>query len=147
MKKVLVALLAAGVVSLFGVSSVRAEDTMDHSIVKVPFSFIVGNKLLPAGTYRIEAESDAPTTLVIQSTGRTSATAFAETDWAGDQPSFTSQKVRVQFKNYDGRYFLSQVVMPGEDARVIPLTERSAEHSLTALNLMPTQFSHRGGSK
>ena len=55
MKKITVAVLAiVGVVLAAG--SARAE-SRNEVRVEVPFAFVVGDKVLPAGNYRIESES------------------------------------------------------------------------------------------
>ena len=135
MKKMLVALLVAGVGSFAGVAAARADG--DSAIVKVPFQFIVGEKVLPAGEYRIEAQgNDSSVLLITRADGKGGA--IAATQSAG-APAPLDASVHVAFKNFLGRSFLWQVAMPGRDTRELKVTKASAEQVLARLNLMPAQ--------
>jgi len=137
MKKTLVVLLLAGIVSLVGVFSARAQSS-DPARVKVPFKFIVGGKLLPAGSYRISAQTQDAAILLISSLDQKSVAAFAATRPVPN-PSSMRSAVDVAFKNYDGQYFLAMVSMPGEDSREVVLSKPLAERMLAKLNLMPAE--------
>lgn len=137
MKKMLVAVLMAVVVMFAGSSLASAQS--NAALAKVPFKFIAGGKLLPAGSYRITVQPDDPTMLLITSDDHKSAAAFAVTEWAGGPDSAPGVKVHLTFKNFNGQYFLSQVAMPGQDTRLIPLTKGAAEQVLVRLNLMPAE--------
>jgi hypothetical protein len=137
MKKTLVVLLVAGVVSLAGVFSVQAQST-DPALVKVPFKFIVGGTLLPAGSYRISAQTQDAAILLVSNLDRKDIGAMAVTQ-ALVNPSSNDGTVHVAFKNYGGQYFLSTVSMPGEDSRVVVLSQASAEQMLAKLNLKPAE--------
>lgn len=138
MKKTSLVLLLAGVVSLAGVFSARAQTT-DPALVKVPFKFIVGGKLLPAGSYRISAQTPDAAILLVSSVERKGISAIAVTQGLANQSSSTGSAVHVAFKNYDGQYFLSMVSMPNEDSREVLLSKASAEVMLAKLNLMPAE--------
>ena len=129
--------LAAGVCVFAGIASARA-DGGDPALVKVPFQFIVGDKALPAGDYRIAPQTPDSAVLLVTSTDGKSAAAFAATESVGGEPS-QSGPVHVAFKNYDGQYFLWQIAMPNQDVREIRLTRASAERTLVRLNLMPPE--------
>jgi hypothetical protein len=109
--------------------------------VKVPFHFIVGDKVLPAGSYRIAGQNEDPATLLITPTDGHSAAAFASTQWVG-VPESMNTSVRLAFKNFDGQYFLWRVAMPGQDTREIVLSKESAERTLARLNLMPAEHAN-----
>ncbi len=136
MKKMLIGVLMAGVVTFAGASLASAQD--DPTLVKVPFKFIVAGKLLPAGTYRIAKQAENPSLLMITPADTTGAGAFTETIGAGVTAP-DNKPVHVQFKNIDGQYFLSQVAMPGEDVRLVNVTKVEAERALVKLNLMPAE--------
>jgi hypothetical protein len=136
MKKILAVALFAGVVSLVGISPALAQG--DPALVKVPFRFIVGDKVLPAGSYRIAAQTQDASILLITSLDGKSMAAFAATQGAFN-PLSTSSEVRVAFKSFDGQYFLSQVSMPGRDTREVLVSKVSAERTLAKLNLMPAE--------
>ncbi len=137
MKKLLLVLLVLGVVAIAGQRAPLAQ-TDDPAFVRVSFPFIVGDRLLPAGAYRITSDSQDPSVLYITSLTGKPAAAFTATIWA-DNPTLKDADVRVAFKNIDGQYFLWRVAMPGTDARVVNLTKAEAEHVLAKLNLMPTE--------
>jgi len=135
MKKMLFALLVVGVVGFAGPRPASAQDT---TLVKVPFDFIVGEHVLPAGSYRIVPDSQDSTLLLIESTRGKMAAAFAATGWTPN-PNPMDPQARVQFKNVDGHMFLSQVALPGTDARQLIVTKTEAERTLARLNLMPAE--------
>ena len=136
MKKTFLALLIVGAIAFAGVGIASAQE--DPAIVKVPFQFIAGEHLLPAGTYRISADQFDRTLLTISRLDGKGEAVFAETDWTGDV-SLPGRKVDVQFKNIDGHYFLALVAMPGASGRSVRLTKASAERTLVRLNLMPAE--------
>ena len=135
MKKILVALLVAVVVAFAGVTVASAQS--ESALVKVPFPFIVNGKLLPAGNYRIMPQQSDPALLQIEGIDH-KVGAFTNTEWAG-AGEVPDSPVHVAFKNVDGHYFLSQVTMPGQDTRLIPITTSEAVRVLTKLNLMPAE--------
>ena len=135
MKKILVAVLMAGVVTFAGASLAGAQ-VGDATVVKVPFSFIVSGKVLPAGSYRITNHGEDTSLLLIASADGRSGT-FVETERDGEVPEGTSP--HLSFKNYDGHYFLSQVAMAGGQLRAVRLSKMSAEQTLVRLNLMPSE--------
>ncbi len=137
MKKISLALLVAGVVSLAGVSQARAQ-VNGPALFKAPFAFIVGDKVLPAGNYRITAQAEDSSVLMITNADGKGIAAFATTT-GGDLAPAGMKDVNVAFKNFDGHYFLSQVTMPSSSARVIHVTKVSAERTLARLNLMPIE--------
>lgn len=140
MKKILVAVLMAGLVTFAGASIARAQ-VGDSLLVKVPFPFIVSGKVLPAGSYRITAQSGDPSLLLITSIDGHSA-AFADTQKEGGEVP-DGARLHLSFKNFDGHYFLSQVVF-GDALRDVRLSKVMAEQTLVRLNLMPGE--HAEGS-
>ena len=137
MKKTFLSLIAAAVLSVTAISTATAQDT-SAAVVHVPFRFVVGSKLLPAGTYRIGPQTTDWSVLVISSMQGDVVAAFATSE-AVPNPDPQNQSARVWFNNYYGQYFLRQVAVPGRDARVVTVTREQAERALTKLNLMPAQ--------
>ena len=135
MKKILLALLIVGVVAFAGPRPVFAQ--ADAATVKIPFRFIVGDTLLPAGSYRITSDPRDPSLITIAALGGKPAT-FAVTQSAAG-PGELDAKVQVAFKNIGGQYFLSQVAMPGSNSWEMVVTQAGAERTLAKLNLLPTQ--------
>ncbi len=136
MKKTLLALLVVGTIAFAGLRPASAQS--DPALVKIPFSFIVGAKVLPAGSYRIAPQLDDPSLLLVTPTKGGTAAAFAATGFAKN-PNPMDQQVHVAFKNVDGHYFLWEITMPGGEAREVNVTKAEAERTLARLNLMPAE--------
>ncbi len=136
MKKLLFVVLAVGAIAFAGPRPAVAQS--GNALVKIPFDFIVGDKLLPAGSYRIAPDTQDPTLLQIMSTQGKMVAAFAATGWTRN-PNPRDPEAHVAFKNVDGHMFLWQVSTPGNDAREIALTRIEAERTLARLNLMPAE--------
>ncbi len=137
MNKTLVTLLVAGT-ALFAAVSPAAAQSSDAALVKVPFQFIVGNTMMPAGTYRISAETANWSVLMISSADGKAAAVFASTE-AAVNPAPQSRDPQVWFDNYYGQYFLREVAMPARNARLVKITRTQAAQTLAKLNLMPAE--------
>lgn len=135
MKKTFLALVVIGIVAAAGMRPAFAQT--DPAVVKVPFQFIAGDRLMPAGTYRIAPDAQDPTLLAISDVNGKGPGAFTSTVWTGSQSKGT--KVQVQFKNVDGHYFLWQVAIPSAGDRAVPINKMGAERVLAHLNLMPAE--------
>jgi hypothetical protein len=93
--------------------------TSDNLNVKVPFAFVAGQSLLPAGQYHVKAIDKNPSTVwLVDSSGRHVANVV--TDWGGSP--FTGDHAKLLFKVYGHTRFLSGVLIPGENGRVVALT-------------------------
>ncbi len=136
MKKMMFALLVVGAVAFAGLRPASAQSS--PALVKVPFDFIVGDRVLPAGSYRIAADIQDPSLLQITATQGKAVAAFAATGWAKN-PNPMDPQVHVAFKNVDGHLFLWQIAMPGGDAHEVIVTKAEAERTLVKLNLMPAE--------
>ncbi len=135
MKKMLFAMLVIGLV---GFAGPRPASAQGPTLVKVPFSFIVGNTVLPAGSYRLSADTQDASMLIVSNTQGKPVAAFAATGWARN-PNPMDPQAHVAFKNVDGQMFLYQVSMPGSDMREIDVTRAEAERTLAKLNLLPAE--------
>ena len=84
--------------------------------VKVPFEFVIGNQMFPAGTYKFQSllnsvpGKDAIDVLVVRSTEGWLYSAMVADIIASDEPS----KPRLVFTRNGGRAFLSEVWEPGK---------------------------------
>ncbi len=142
MRKILFALLMVAIVAFGGLRPASAQSSMS-ALVNVPFDFIVGGRVLPAGTYEISAAVKDPTLLTVSSTGDKRVSVFAATNWAtGLVPN--DPNVRVAFKNVHGHMFLWQIAMPGGNGREIVVTRAEAVRTLAKLNLLPTDVGGDG---
>jgi hypothetical protein len=80
-------------------------------VINIPFSFIVGQKTLPAGEYTLEPNrKDSDNVWLVQSKeGHASALFTTNTLRASE----TQEESRLIFHRYGGQYFLSQIWAPG----------------------------------
>jgi hypothetical protein len=83
-------------------------------VINIPFSFIVGEKTLPAGEYTVEPNrKDSDNVWLVQSKeGHASALFSTKTVRASE----TQEEARLVFHRYGGQYFLSQIWTQGETA-------------------------------
>src|SRR5258708_18574909 len=79
-------------------------------VINIPFSFIVGQKTLPAGEYTLEPNrKDSDNVWLVQSKeGHASALFTTNTVRASE----TQEESRLIFHRYGGQYFLSQICTP-----------------------------------
>ena len=91
-----------------------AAQSERSKITNIPFSFIVGEKTLPAGEYTVEPNRrDFDKVWLVQSSdGRTSALFTTMPVRASE----TQEKTRFVFHKYGDQYFLSQIWTPGDAA-------------------------------
>jgi len=91
----------------------------------VPFDFLVGNQVLPAGEYVVSSEGSGNTSISIRSTeGHGTVLAVALT-CAEASPT---AKSRLIFHAVGGRYFLSQVWASGRaSGRQLPKSQAETE--------------------
>src|SRR5258705_4356921 len=82
-------------------------------VINIPFSFIVGQKTLPAGEYTFEPNrKDSDNVWLVQSKeGHASALFKTNTVRASE----TQEEARLVFHRYGGQYFLSQIWTPGDN--------------------------------
>ena len=137
-KRLLGMVMFAAIASMAAGRPTAAQMSKDAGLVKIPFRFIVGEKLLPAGTYQIWSESSDWEMMKIAPLGTKSPAATARTR-PSPNPRQGGTKVRVQFKNVHGHYFLQWVQMPFGDVHEVIVTPAQAERTLTRLNLMPAE--------
>jgi hypothetical protein len=130
MKKLLLGGFAVlGILGLVGLHPAYAQG--DTAIVKVPFSFVAGNTILPAGSYRV-----APLTLggdvmsIVSVKGGPGAELLTEN--LGD--ARLSGSAHFQFKEYGGHYFLAAITIPGETVRGVVLSQGHVATMLARLN-------------
>lgn len=96
---------ATALVLLAGFCATSRMQAQSHeSRANVPFSFVVGNKLLPAGSYRIFAERD--NTIVIMNRDRAIGV-LAMLDSSDRKP--INDHPYIAFNKYGDHYFLSEI--------------------------------------
>ncbi len=112
--------------------SVRAQSERTK-VTNIPFSFIVGEKTLPAGEYTVEPNRrDYGNIWLVQSRdGRTSALFIT----MSVQASETQEKTKLVFHKYGDQYFLSQIWTSGNNTgreRLMPRLERELAKNAVA---------------
>ena len=119
--------LAAIVVAVFALglagSLAWAADVVS---VNVPFSFIVKDKELPAGSYEIRVEGEGEDYLAIQSTkgGQPVLALVIErlADTGVNEPKVIFDKMK------DGKTYLSEVHVPGKDGFLVGIAKGRETH-------------------
>ena len=93
---------------LFAVSGVQAQQNGVKA--NIPFDFMVGNRVLPAGEYVVAGDGSSSQAIFIRSTDNKTAVMTLAFRCASAQPSKQSKLV---FHTLGGRYFLSQIWAEG----------------------------------
>jgi hypothetical protein len=87
--------------------SARAEDT-EGVRVKVPFEFVAGGTILPAGTYTVSRlYTDAYSGIIISSFGHSAVALPVLVDGA------SAERLKLSFEHVGDKYFLSEADTPG----------------------------------
>jgi len=124
MRKQILAVVVAGVVSLGLAGSLAwAGDAVS---VNVPFSFIVKDKEMPAGRYEIRAEGKDAAKLLIRSSeggGMVFAVVLERlADTGAKEPKVVFDKTE------DGKSYLSEVHIPGQDGFLVGIAGGKEKH-------------------
>ena len=121
-KRACVSLLALSlVVSILAVASASAKSA-DGLRAQIPFDFNVGDKMIPAGVYAIDAMNADESVLHIRATrGDESAVALTRSTRAKTN---AESSPRLVFHKYGDQYFLSAVWGAGETGRALSESKR-----------------------
>jgi hypothetical protein len=108
---------------LFAAATLFAQ-TENHRLMtaKVPFSFSVQNRSLPAGEYTIFTVLPERAIRIISTDGRYSAIVFTLPNYANSP----SENSRLIFHRYGDDYFLTQVWTAGQDVGRNPMLSKRA---------------------
>jgi hypothetical protein len=88
-----------------------AAQSERSKVTNIPFSFIVGEKTLPAGEYTVEPNRrDYDKVWLVQSRDGHASALFTT---MSVRASETQEKTRFVFHKYGDQYFLSQIWTPG----------------------------------
>ena len=108
---------------LFAVSGVQAQQNGVKA--NIPFDFMVGNRVLPAGEYVVAGDGSSSQAIFIRSTDNKTAVMTLAFRCASAQPSKQSKLV---FHTLGGRYFLSQIWTEGnERGRQLPKSKMEVQ--------------------
>jgi hypothetical protein len=106
MNRIRTALFGLGL--FFAISGVQAQENGIKA--NVPFDFVVGNQVLPAGEYLVTAQGSGNQAILIRSTDRKSTAMTITFSCTSASPS---KDTKLVFHTLGGRYFLSQVWAQG----------------------------------
>lgn len=105
---------------LLMLTAVTVSAQSERIRVAMPFSFIVGQKTLPAGEYNLEPNREGSDYFWLLQNRDGHATVLFATDPV--RASETQEQARLVFHKYGGQYFLSQIWTPGGNAgRELPM--------------------------
>jgi hypothetical protein len=100
--------LALAVMCIVGLGTMsRAQDT-DGMVVNVPFEFVFGANVMPAGTYNVARFSNDPSSGVVLRSGTNSAVVLPTTVEGVSVP-----KALLTFQHLGETYFLGKIETPG----------------------------------
>ena len=95
---------------LLAVSAAQAQQPSVKA--NIPFDFVVGDRVMPAGEYMVSAAGLATAAIAIRSEESTDTTLALTFACASSGPS---KSTKLVFHSLAGRYFLSQIWVQGYD--------------------------------
>ena len=95
--------------------------------VDVPFSFLVKDKEMPAGSYEIRAEGANQSPLTIRSTRSGGTVVLQVIERLADTGA---KEPKVVFDKVDNKYYLSEVHMPGTDGFLVGIAKGKETHEV-----------------
>lgn len=122
--------LAIAIMVVFGICAIgtKAQTTSSQTMrARVPFTFIVGKKHLPAGVYTVRIlnpTSDRKVLQIRSENGRTSAIVHTI-----DVNGALADNAKLVFRRYGDRYFFAQAQMAG-DATSLAAARTRAERAV-----------------
>ena len=113
--------IVLGALALAFAAAAQAQTALNYKTFAVPFSFKVGNKVLPAGEYKITAENEI---IRVQKTdGKGNAVTLTQRT-RGTNHNLSDAK--LTFRRYGDQYYLSQVWLPDTLGRELKRPRREA---------------------
>lgn len=119
MKATILRFTVIAALALAFVASAQAQTALKFKTFAVPFSFKVGDKVLPAGEYRITAENQI--IRVQQINGKENAVSLTQRT-RGANHNLSGAK--LTFRRYGDQYYLSQVWLPDSLGRELKKPRR-----------------------
>jgi len=121
--------MVVGAIALVGLSPAYAQESVAK--FTAPFQFIVGETVLPAGSYSVTTVQHHPGVMWFQSEdGKSVASVFFNTTG----PWSKNTNALFSFQRYGGHYFLAAVNIPGGNTRELALPKQRVEAMLAKLN-------------
>jgi len=119
MKATILRFTVMAALALAFVASAQAQTALNFKTFAVPFSFKVGNKVLPAGEYKITADNQV--IRVQQINGKENAVSLTQRT-RGVNHNLSDAK--LTFRRYGDQYYLSQVWLPDSLGRELKKPRR-----------------------
>jgi len=119
MKATILRFTVMAALALAFVASAQAQTALNFKTFAVPFSFKVGNKVLPAGEYKITADNQV--IRVQQINGKENAVSLTQRT-RGVNHNLSDAK--LTFRRYGDQYYLSQVWLPDNLGRELKKPRR-----------------------
>ena len=107
---------------------------------QIPFSFHVGDSILPSGSYTADTNMTAVGVLCLRSADRRSSVLVIS---HGVRSSAGTAKARLIFHKYGDEYFLFQVWTAGSSGRELVQTRHEAELATAAKRSVQTILAQR----
>ena len=120
---------------LFTLATTSYAQSARRTVVLIPFDFVAGEKVLPAGTYRVEAvRRDSYTVWEVRSTaGRAGAVVMTSAVGGG---AAEEAEPRLVFQKYAETYVLAQL-WPSGDSTGREVVQSRRGRALVARNFKP----------
>jgi len=119
MKATILRFTVMAALALAFVASAQAQTALNFKTFAVPFSFKVGNKVLPAGEYKITADNQV--IRVQQINGKENAVSLVQ-HTRGANHNLSDAK--LTFRRYGDQYYLSTVWLPDSLGRELKKPRR-----------------------
>ena len=113
--------MVLGALALAFAAAAQAQTALNYKTFAVPFSFKVGNKVLPAGEYKITAENEI---IRVQKTDGKENVVTLTQRTRGTNHNLSGAK--LTFRHYGDQYYLSQVWLPDTLGRELKKPRREA---------------------
>jgi hypothetical protein len=120
-----VVIAAAMLIALGSASEARAQET--ELVAHVPFAFIVGSSVMPAGSYVVKDESEDSSVLAIASAD---GKRFVNTLTIPSSLQDTTGQARLVFDKVGSQYFLARITPAGSEERDILIKPAAAEREV-----------------
>jgi hypothetical protein len=120
-------LVMASVIVLLGATFGLAEGTQPMIRANIPFQFIVGTKMLPAGEYDFTPNALGDAVRVINIKGGPSSDALVLTRLGGEIHA-SPQDSHLVFDKVGSTYTFSELWLPGNDGFLLNITKEKHEH-------------------
>jgi hypothetical protein len=121
--RTLIAAAAVAVAMLAGSQPAQAQTQYDF---KVPFGFVAHGKTFAAGEYRL-ATNDTDTILTLEGKDpKNGAVALPVETRISEARSLAEPE--IVFDKLDGKYFVSELLVPGDDGYMVQVTKAKHTH-------------------